>query len=153
MIVVDLGCQTYGGEESIETLIARFQPALLYGFDPHPETVDEVRRIGATTVVTSRMAAWTYSDVVDFLADGSRSRVVAEGAGQLVRTFDLSAFIESLPRVPIILKMDVEGSEYRLLPDIKKNRVDGLLERILVEWHGTPLDLDLACPVERWPDA
>ena len=39
-IVVDLGCCSYqrGGqlEDSIHTLIKRFKPAVLFGFDPHP---------------------------------------------------------------------------------------------------------------------
>jgi hypothetical protein len=152
MIVVDLGCQTYGGEESIQKLTARFNPALLFGFDPHPETPDEVRQIGETTVVTARKAAWVIDGARQIHVDGSRTRL-AGGGDTAVQTFDLAAWLFTLPRTPTVLKLDVEGAEHELLPHLAHRMADRLLDLILVEWHGDPSDVDLACPVERWPDA
>jgi FkbM family methyltransferase len=156
MIVVDLGCQTYGDEESIQKLTARFKPALLFGFDPHPETADEVRQIGATTVVTARKAASVVDGSALYFVDGSRTRLASrtglESTGtSAAQTFDLSAWLFALPRIPTVLKLDVEGAEHELLPHLAHRMADRLLDLILVEWHGDPLDVDLACPVERWP--
>jgi methyltransferase FkbM-like protein len=150
VIVVDLGCQTYGSEESVEKLISLYSPALLYGFDPHPETADTVRRIGDTTVVTARKAAWVIDGTRQIHVDGSSTRIAGDG-DVAAQTFDLSAWLFTLPRVPTVLKLDVEGAEYELLPHIAHRMADRLLERILVEWHRDPLDLDLDCPVQPWP--
>src|SRR5262245_38375939 len=67
-IVVDLGCCSYqrnvGGvewlEDSIQSLIKRFKPTVLFGFDPHPALPDAVGEVYGTSVITSRRAAWTW---------------------------------------------------------------------------------------------
>jgi hypothetical protein len=149
VIVVDLGCQTYGTEESTMRLIERFDPQILYGFDPHPETLDAVKMIGGTTVVTARKAAWVIDGARSVHVDETRTRIAGDGE-LLVQTFDLAAWLFTLPRIPTVLKMDVEGAEYELLPHLVHRMADRLLERVLVEWHGDPAEVDLACPLELW---
>lgn len=149
MIVVDLGCHTHGDQQSILPLIARFQPKLLLGFDPHPETIESIEAIGGTLVVTTRKAAWMRDGTVPIHVDGTRTRIAGDG-DQIAQTFDLAAFLFVLPRVPIILKVDVEGAEHDLLPHLRHRHADELLDRILVEWHGEPIAVHLACPVEDW---
>jgi hypothetical protein len=149
VIVVDLGCQTYGTEESVLRLIERFNPQILYGFDPHPETPDAVKVIGGTTVVTARKAAWVIDGARSVHVDATKTRIAGDGE-LLVQTFDLAAWLFTLPRIPTVLKMDVEGAEYELLPHLAHRMADRLLERVLVEWHGDPADVDLACSLEPW---
>jgi hypothetical protein len=150
VIVVDLGCQTYGTEESVLRLIERFNPQILYGFDPHPETPDAVKVIGGTTVVTARKAAWVIDGARSVHVDATKTRIAGDGE-LLVQTFDLAAWLFTLPRIPTVLKMDVEGAEYQLLPHLSHRMADRLLDRVLVEWHGgDPADFDLACPLELW---
>lgn len=149
MIVIDLGCQTHGDQDSITPLIERYNPLVLYGFDPHPETRDTIFRVNKTTVVVAQKAAWTVDGIAHLLVAGTATTIASDG-GLLAQTFDLAAWLFVLPRLPTILKLDVEGAEYQLLPHLRHRQADERLDRILVEWHGEPLDIDLACPVEDW---
>jgi FkbM family methyltransferase len=148
VIVVDLGCHTHGDADSIHHLIERFNPRLLYGFDPHPENIERVTMVGTTTVVTARRAAWTADRPVSINLDGSRTRI--SDTGPPANAFDVARWLRTLPRVPTVLKMDVEGAEYKLLPHLRANGVDALIDLILVEWHGVHAHLGLACAVEEW---
>lgn len=151
MIVVDLGCHTHGDQDSIRKLIRRYKPRILFGFDPHPETVEGIERVDGSVVVIARIAAWTVDGISHLHVDGTATVLVGDG-GSLTETFDLAAWLFTLPRVPITLKLDVEGAEYELLPHLRHRQADELLERVLVEWHGAPADFDLSCPVEEWHD-
>lgn len=159
MIVVDVGCMTHGDEESVLALVRRFRPAVLYGFDAHPELVEGIDCVEGTVVVRRRLAAWTHDGVVPLYVGTTRTGV-HEGA-RVVPTvetacFDLAAWLRCLPHGSI-LKLDVEGAEYPLLARIAEAGVDELLDLVLVEWH----DPDrahgyfaerpsLACRVEDW---
>lgn len=149
MIVVDLGCHTHRDQDSITPLIARYNPLVLYGFDPHPDTRDTITRINKTTVIVARKAAWTVDGNHHLAVDGTATKLDGQG-DVLTQTFDLAAWLFVLPRLPTILKLDVEGAEYDLLPHLRHRQADELLDGILIEWHGEPLSIDLACPVEDW---
>lgn len=150
MIVVDLGCHTHGDQDSIRKLIRRYEPEILFGFDPHPETVEGIERVDGSVVVIARRAASTVDGVGYLHLDGTATRLARDGLP--THTFDLAAWLLTLPRVLIVLKLDVEGAEYDLLPHLHDRLADELLERLLVEWHGDPLDINFACPVEEWHD-
>lgn len=148
MIVVDLGCHGHGMYDSPGELIAKYHPAILYGFDPHPDTAVGVSDRSGTKIITHRAAAWTRSGEVGFALDGSGSHIASRG--KRVRCFDLCRWLGRLPeREPLILKMDVEGAEYTLLPALRSTRMDERLLLVLVEWHGTRR-VHLNCPVEEW---
>lgn len=150
MIVVDLGCKSHGNERSIEPLIERFKPQILYGFDPHPQLSEGITGEGRTTVVTARKAAWVFTGESRYHQNGSESHLDPDGTAT-VETFDLAAWLHAFPLVPIVLKMDVEGAEHVLLPHLAHTHADRLLDLILVEWHGQPRPVELACKVEPWP--
>ena len=50
-IVVDLGCFPHRGEISIEPLVERYHPDVLYGFDPWPALVEGERVLEGTRIV------------------------------------------------------------------------------------------------------
>ena len=158
LTVLDLGCFPHGHEVSIETLIDRFMPHELYGFDPFPEllegeTVVERRRLGApgvfrTVVRLERKAAWTEDGEVEIaLVRGERAwdttamrdkNSRGEWSGERLRVpcFDLSRFILALPaHAHLIVKMDVEGAEFPLLEHLLATGADSRIGRVLVEWH------------------
>lgn len=165
-IVVDLGCCSYQRgnrlEDSIQTLIKRFKPTLLFGFDHHPALTEGVGSVHGTTVITSRKAAWKHAGKIGLELQGNCTHVLAsEPSDQLVEAFDLAAWVLALPDVKIVLKIDVEGAEYVLLPYLIDNLLINRFSRILVEWHkgkyanGYETDrasiLDsIECPVEEW---
>ena len=163
MIVVDVGCHPQGAEESVHNLCRRFQPSILFGFDPYPALEEGVEWVGSTLVVRRRLAAWINLGMVPFKVDGIASRVTNDEGDSHVRCFDLSEFLMTLP-TPIILKLDAEGSEFPILHHLAARGGDERLDLVLVEWHegvdpggdyfgGTWSEIgrpELKCPVEFW---
>ena len=167
-IVVDLGCCTYqrgvGGqqqiEDSIHTLIKRFKPAVLFGFDPHPGLPDAVGQVYGTTVITSRRAAWTNDEEVGLSLAGNCTHVDLDEVGR-TQAFDLAAWVRALPEARIVLKVDIEGAEYVLLPHLIAHGLMDRFSHLLVEWHSEPyangyesdrngILAEIDCPVEEW---
>lgn len=131
MIVVDVGCATYGGDTSIPYLVEEFEPTTLFGFDP---AVDDDHYLeGSTMVVVKRAAAWTYDGEINFTVRGLGGKV--DPAGSPVPCVDLARFIVDLGEPDVVLKMDAEGAEYELLPLLHERGVDRMLRLCWVEWH------------------
>jgi FkbM family methyltransferase len=170
-IVIDVGCATHGGDRSIEPLIERFHPEVLFGFDP--QVFECMYVTDGTVVVLSDKAAWTVNGRIRFDGNSLGARVVDKG-GKHVRCFDLAQMIAKEGRRPLYLKLDCEGSEYPIIEKLIKTRVDATIDLLLVEWHcqscghgiwshavtcdqmeeaeaqAIALEDRLACPVERW---
>jgi len=170
-IVVDLGCCGYERngklEDSIQTLIKRFKPAVLFGFDPHPALREAVGQVYGTTVVTTRRAAWTSGsdNGLGLMVQGNCTHVVPtrpRGNGlEWAHTFDIADWVRALPDVNIVLKVDIEGAEYVILPHLIEQGLMHRFSRLLVEWHTGELangyESDRAsilagieCEVEEW---
>lgn len=165
VIVVDVGCASWTTkddkiEDSIMSLIQRFKPKILFGFDPIPYVNDGVGMIEGTMVVTAQRAAWTHSGIETYAFDRNCSHIGGEDAK--VACFDLVAFLRGLPGPEIILKMDIEGAEYELLPHLIENDAMGNVSRLLIEWHTgkyrndfdgwsrEDIESKLTCTVEEW---
>lgn len=159
MIVVDVGCAVQGVEESIPQLIDRFNPAVLFGFDPHPKLVEGMEQIGGTTVITRQAAMWTSAGRVRLaIPEDARCTGVTDSPdGVAVDAVDFVDFLMALPSGEVVVKLDCEGAEYPLLSYLVAQGADSRLRLVLVEWHyggfargwetEKPL---LSCPVEEW---
>lgn len=162
MIVVDLGCATHDGEESIGPLIEFYDPDLFLGFDPSPTLVESEGMEDGVMVVLKRKAAWVEDGTLPFVEEGLRSRVGWPSEID-VPCFDLAVLLSALPPVDLVVKFDVEGAEVPLLERLHETGVDGRIRECLVEWHDDkPYWLPgfderkarllerLRCPVEPW---
>lgn len=153
-IVVDCGCCNWGSERSIDRLVERFRPKVLYGFDPYPEVHDSTYTLDGTTVIVRNAAAWTHDGTVPFVPDGTRSHVGVDLNGygadvDRVDCFDLAAFLPLMPG-SVILKLDVEGAEYTLIPHLVATGAIDKVELLLVEFHGDQARPPIPCPWETW---
>ena len=162
-IVIDVGCARYGGDYSIERLIEKFEPDVLYGFDPAWEDsmYEPIINVYKTDVIVSREVAWIRNGQVRFMLDGLNGQVGDADFWPLVRCMDLARFIRRFPTADeIILKLDCEGSEYDLLEHLIATGTDERLSLAWVEWHprGTAwpakkrasLENRLRCHVDEW---
>src|SRR5215204_7753723 len=113
-VVIDIGCATYNGDSSIERLIRRFEPDVLYGFDPALTSDVSPYAVVGTRIELSATAAYVYEGEIGFNYDRTRSAIDIESKVK-VPCFDLAEFVLSLGTDGIVLKIDAEGAEYALL--------------------------------------
>ena len=174
-IVVDLGCFPHRDEISLEPLLERFRPAVLYGFDPWPQLVDGETKVQGTRVVLARKAAWVEDGLVEFahirgirswdstvMRDKNARQEWLRAEAIRVPCFDFSAWLRGLPEPPVV-KLDIEGAEFPVLERLVEQGTDALVAELLVEWHDDkmPAYADrkaallarLRCPVSPWADA
>ena len=176
MIVVDLGCFPHRDEISIEPLVRRYRPDVLYGFDPWPALVEGETEFEGTRVILSRKAAWIADGEIEFarvrrfrawdstVMREKNSRGEWSGSGEIVHVpcFDFSSWLRTLPEPPIV-KFDVEGAEFPILERMVETGADEFVSEVLVEWHDdkmadfpdrkTILLAQLRCPVASWEDS
>ena len=174
-IVVDLGCFPHRDEISLEPLLERYRPAVLYGFDPWPELVEGEAVVEGTRVVLERKAAWVEDGRIEFAHVGGLrgwdSTVMRDKNARdewsradaiQVPCFDFSAWLRGLPEPPVV-KLDVEGAEFPILERLVDDGTDVLVAELLVEWHDDKMPAyagrkdellrRLRCPVAPWEDA
>jgi FkbM family methyltransferase len=176
LIVVDLGCFPHREEISIEPLLQRHRPDVLYGFDPWPGLIEGETEAEGTRVILERKAAWIEDGEIEFarvrglrgwdstVMRAKNSRGEWSGRDEIIRVpcFDFSAWLRGLPEPPVV-KFDVEGAEFPILERMVEDGTDALVAEVLVEWHddkmanfaqrkATLLDR-LQCPVMPWEDA
>jgi len=134
---------------------------VLFGFDPQPALPDQVGKMHGTTVITARRAAWTYDGEIGLTLQGNCTHVDADEKHQIAQVFDLANWVRVLPQGRIVLKVDVEGAEYVLLPHLINAGVIDRFSHILLEWHegiranGLEADREsilasIPCPIEEW---
>ncbi len=144
-IVVDLGCYDPTDEfSSISELIEAFHPETLCGFDVLSR--DEEFVTGDTSVQIRQAAAWTEDGTVAVNFDGTGTRV--GGSGSRVSSIDFSRWLEEHGPVAAV-KMDIEGSEYQVLPKMHQDGTDALVGLLIIEWHGEKVR-GLRCPTVPW---
>lgn len=168
MIAVDLGCCPHEGDLSIEPLVARYEPDVLYGFDPLLRRGRSYHYRG-TRVVLTRRAAWTRNGTVRF-GVGAPSQLDATALVEkndrnewsealIVPCFDFAKWL--FDHGPAVVKMNIEGGEFPLLEHLIETGAVALISELIVAWHDERLGGDfprrraaileiLRCPVEEW---
>lgn len=175
MIVVDLGCFPHRHEVSLEPLVKRYRPQVLYGFDPWPELIEGETQLDGTRVILERKAAWIEDGVIEYARvrglrawdstvmreKNSRGEWSSSGSREVIRVpcFDFSAWLRSLLEQPVV-KIDVEGAEFPILKRMVDEGTDALVAELLVEWHDDKMEdfaerkarllSQLRCPVTDW---
>ena len=136
-------CFGMGKEITLETELARRFGMDVHAFDPTPESLEWV----ATQQLPSRMHVHPVGiadrdGILEFAApravgEVSLSAIRAEGAGNPVRlnvsTLDTLMVTHSGGRPLVLLKMDVEGSEYAVINHLVASNIRP--KQLLVEFH------------------
>lgn len=133
MIVIDVGCATWGPDASVKYLLEEFEPDVLYGFDPGLEwPVSTVE--GNCEIILERKAAWVKDGTVGFIVANLGGHI--EDGAEKVECIDLARFILDQPEgEEIVLKIDAEGAEYALVPHLVRHNADLRLKLARIEWH------------------
>jgi FkbM family methyltransferase len=121
-----------GAHIGVFTLLARrrFPSAAVTAFEPNPDNVEwlreNLRRNGLSGVDVIAAAVSTTASRSAFLftpnqSEGGRlvergDRLAGAGAATEVTVIDLPAFVRQLAPASLMLKLDIEGEEERLIP-------------------------------------
>lgn len=91
--------------------------------EPNPDNIDALRgnlaALGPRVTIHSAACATREGTAAFGGASSNAGRLLEPGGGGIdVRTLDLAALISRAPDAALILKMDIEGEERRLLPHV-----------------------------------
>lgn len=149
-VYIDLGANV---GETISSFAEKNPEAIIYGFEPNPKLAQHLRtRFQGTRVMIFEKAAWILDGIRKFylghdlsstLIDGKRSMPdypefeISYQSHILVETIDLSRWLLETftDNARITMKIDVEGSEYRLLQRMLDTDAINLVETIYCEFH------------------
>lgn len=150
-VVVDVGCAIHDPTvpESVVSLIEKFRPVALYGFDPLMTVDVEKSEHDGTKVELYQMAAWTHTGSVGFDRNGISSHV--NDGGVPVPCVDFAKWLNNSAKKwddEIIVKLDIEGGEYALLDALEAADADRHVDLFLIEWHSGPRPVRR--PVQDW---
>lgn len=149
-VVIDIGCCTHEGDDSVSQLIADYQPSLLYGLDPLLDHAVTFKR-GTTLTMLIPCAAWVDDSDVE-LGVGAGSPLDAtvvrdkddrgEWANtQTVRGTDIAKTVLSLkrgwmePGDRLVMKMNAEGAEFPLLDHLIATGAIDAVDVLVISWH------------------
>lgn len=118
----------------------------IYAFEPNPN-FDYSRFVHHKNVEFIQKAAWTEDGQAEFAVDPSPdspmgSTLMPEKASHwnigekiTVETIDFSKWLEQFRGDHVILKVDIEGSEYPVLTKMVEDGTDDIAHLTMVEWH------------------
>lgn len=143
-IFIDCGFYAGGSLEHFK-LTPEYSPDFIYyGFDPMLNI--EQAREKWKNITLDNKAVWIKDDEIDFYtsdrhqgrANGiSHNKRASKEGIRKVKCIDFSKWLGNNFDADdyIILKMDVEGAEYELLPRLIKDSTINLVDIIYLEWH------------------
>ncbi len=149
-VYIDLGANR---GDTIRDFMARNPGFIAFGFEPTPELAARLRREfnGPTNVLVMECAAWIWDGVVELYlgANSDQSSTVLPGKRvtpgwnvdyqlpRLVRALDFDRWLRenTAEDDEIVLKMDIEGAEYKVLSRCIDTGSIARVKLARVEWH------------------
>ena len=124
----------------------------LYSFEPNPRFFKHYEKHPDVTLIKS--ACWDHDGMLDFVLNRKRAgqagrvkgikKEIADVAVTKVTCIDMAKWITDNTAADdrITMKMDIEGSEYTVLPHLLANNIFPRITRIYIEWH--------ECRQDKW---
>jgi FkbM family methyltransferase len=120
-----------------------------YGFDPMLQEKTRKKWDNVTNVILDNKALWIFNGEIDFYTSGRvggkangafhNKRAGSKENNLKVKCIDFSEWLGNNfdKNDFIVVKMDVEGAEYELLPKMIKDGTIDLIDIIYLEWHAS----------------
>lgn len=153
MSKVFLDCGAHCGC-SRRKFMAEFQDAAeydIFSFEPDPDLNEYCPDLINKAVWTEDCERTFYKFWIDGGSSLSKTRADVLEATKpnyyprqeiKVECFDLDRFIKQLDSDLIVLKMDIEGAEYEVLPHLINGGSIKQIKALFIEWHGHRLNMD-----------
>lgn len=121
----------------------------IYAFDPNPNFKAEWKKQTLPWIQFEQKAVWTEDGEIEFALcegeDAMGSTVMKEkdhwelGKKITVPCFDFSKWLEQFRGDHVVIKMDIEGAEGKVLTKMIKDGTDDIPSLLLIEWHDAKL--------------
>lgn len=116
---------------------------VFHAFEPNPKCCRALRNIPIPNLTIHEVAVWTSDGTRTlYLPEQILSGTLMENKKNLpvletikVPTLDLSKWLLALPPIPIVLKMDIEGAEYQVLPHLLDTDAINRVVELQIEFH------------------
>ena len=129
----------------------------IYGFEPNPDCIDQINWLNNnySNVNIYNKAAWNCKDSIEFTVRPKSTPLGSTaikakrdwGQGQVIRVaaIDFSEWLKENVKKKdyVIVKCDIEGSEYPVLKKVIDDGNDKLIDLIMVEWHDSKIRSNL----------
>lgn len=149
-VYIDLGC--YDGDTVEEfrnwrrVAFPDKEEWTIYAFDPNPSFSEAWANKTDKDTSFIKQAAWIEDGETEFAVDQSDSpvgstimqgkRKVWEASPKIkVKTFDFSHFLKSVDEDFVVVKMDIEGAEFKVLDKMIRDGTDKICKWLLIEFH------------------
>jgi FkbM family methyltransferase len=153
-----LDCGAHMGESVAMFLrkVAFAEKYEIHSFECNPSSIAFFNSIhgSKTNVTLHKKAVWTNNAGINFYLGSSPgcSVIKSEKSGNLdkenpifVQSISLSDFIKENFDIDdnIVLKIDIEGAEYDVLPDLIQTGAIKYIKNLFGEWHQAKIDLPI----------
>lgn len=151
-VFIDCGGHNGSSVKKFRNEIDRNTSFEIFTFEPNPEFANDYSTFMRHHLLP--YAVWIANGQIDFYLDredGDGSTLIKEkttreegGIGQLdkvtplrVRSIDLSSWIKrNFQKTDyIILKLDIEGAEYKVLDKLLEDKTIQYVDKLFIEWH------------------
>lgn len=151
IIYVDLGANV---GDTIEQFLRVERDATVYGFEPNPQLANRLKRrfYWGKNVTIYGKAAWDADGEMAMYLGHPLSSTLLTGKKRLsdypefdidysesvtVKTIDFSRWLTETVTLEdtVCVKMDIEGSEYRVLQKLLDSGAIALIDELRCEWH------------------
>ena len=116
---------------------------VFHAFEPNPKCCATLRNLSIPNLTIHETAVWVSDGAQTlYLPKQILSGTLMSSKKNLpvietleVSTIDLAVWLSALPPDPVVLKMDIEGAEYQVLPHLLGSKAIGQVVELQVEFH------------------
>ncbi len=148
-IFIDCGAWTGASVDFFNRHYPNAKEFKIHSFECLPENLPELKK--RDTIVHSE-AVWTSKGFHRFYRGQSESGTLyrEKTTGNVssldfieVKTIDIVPFIKKFKNDYVVMKLNIEGAEYDIIPHMRDNGVLGLVNEWFIQWHWKKVGLSL----------
>lgn len=151
LIILDLGANDGCSILKFKKILQdkKINNYLIYSFEPNiffQKNLENLAKADKNVVFLNKVAGTENSKIKLYLSQGGNdgssiysdkiTNKISKNVYDVCEQIDIVDFINNLaPHNKLWIKMDIEGSEYNLIPHMHKNNILEKVDKLFIEWH------------------